>query len=56
MYISLKRWTQAEAVATAMPAGTQRDASAKLIKEGRARALVDENRFKEAETLYTEMG
>ena len=38
-----------------MPAGREKDAAIRSIKEGRARALLDEGKFKEAEVLYGEL-
>lgn len=55
MYIDNKRWVEAENVVNNMPMGEQKDRSIRLIKEGRARGLVDENKMKEAEQLYVEM-
>ena len=55
MYIEFKQFQDAERVANNMPAGREKDAAIRSIKEGRARALLDEGKFKEAEVLYAEL-
>ncbi|CAL5981915.1 Intraflagellar_transport protein 172 [Hexamita inflata] len=55
MYIDNKKWVDAEKVVNNMPMGDNKEKAIKLIKEGRAKALVLEGKFKEAEQLYVEM-
>ena len=56
MYISCKKWADAEKVVNNMPMGDNKDKAVKMIKLGRAQAMVQEGRYKEAETIYAEMG
>lgn len=56
MYIDCKKWADAEKVVNNMPMGDNKDKAVKMIKLGRAQAMVQEGRYKEAETIYAEMG
>ncbi|KAH0574592.1 Intraflagellar transport protein 172 [Spironucleus salmonicida] len=55
MYIDHKRFFDAERVANNMPSGQQKEQAIRMIKEGRARALLDEGKYKDAEQLYLEL-
>lgn len=55
MYIDNKKWVEAENVVNNMPMGVEKEKALKLIKEGRAKVLVDEGKYEEAEQLYIEL-
>lgn len=55
MYIDSYKWVDAEKVINNMPMGENKERGIRMIKEGRAKALIAEGKLKEAETLFIEM-
>ena len=55
MYIDVQKWVDAEKVINNMPMGENKERGIKMIKEGRAKTLIAEGKYKEAEQLYIEM-